>query len=126
MVRDARFSEQAMTDAPLCVVCSKPILPGDRRPDGEDLHATCDRRRRVRETVKCIVCNEPIRSRDGVARLGDVLVHGKCYVRARQPEPKPTDPDVTAPSVNGSARDDRWANRLLRRVFGSRTAAGSS
>jgi len=115
-----------MSDAPLCVVCSKPILPGDRRLDGEDLHATCDRRRRVREPVKCIVCNEPIRSRDGVARLGDVLVHGKCYVRARQPEPKPTDPDVTAPSVNGSARDDRWANRLLRRVFGSRTAAGSS
>ena len=92
-----------MTDAPLCVVCSKPILPSERPLSGEDVHTACDRRTRLPQSaaVKCIVCNEPIRSRDGVARLGDVLVHGTCYVRARQPEHK-----VTAP------------------VFGSRTTAG--
>src|SRR5690348_16407671 len=80
-----------MTDASRCAVCLKSILPGERPATGEDIHAGCDRRTRARatEVAKCIVCNEPIRSSDGTARLDDVLVHGTCYVRARHSERKP-------------------------------------
>jgi len=75
------------------------------------------------------VCNEPIRSQDGTARLGDVLVHGACYVRARQPARKATaEPEhaATAPDANGSAREGSWVHRLLRRVFGSRKPSGAA
>jgi len=112
-----------MTDAARCVVCSKPVLAGERVPTGEDVHIACDRRsrRRAADVVTCIVCNEPILSRDGTARLDDNLVHGACYVRARQVKRKP---HVTA--TNGtSAASPRvgLAQRLLRLVFGERTAA---
>jgi predicted nucleic acid-binding Zn ribbon protein len=111
-----------MTDAARCVVCSKPVLPGERPASGEDVHAACDRRTHVRpaDVVKCIVCNEPIRSNDGTARLDDVLVHGTCYVRAR----KPLHPSATV-ATNGAsipALKVGWTHRLLRRIFGPRTA----
>ena len=112
-----------MNDESRCAVCSKPILPGERPATGEDIHSACDRRTRARsvEVAKCIVCNEPIRSSDGTARLDDVLVHGTCYVRARQPERKPT-----AKVMNGASAPTQPVGlvpRLLRRVFGSRSAA---
>jgi predicted nucleic acid-binding Zn ribbon protein len=112
-----------MTDAARCVVCSKPILAGERPATGEDVHIACDRRTRTRsaDVVTCIVCNEPIRSRDGTARLDDVLVHGACYVRARQPERKPA--AMATNGVSTPASRVGLAQRLLRRVFGLGTAA---
>jgi len=112
-----------MTDASRCAVCSKPILPGERPATGEDVHAGCDRRTRVRaaEGAKCIVCNEPIRSTDGTARLDDVLVHGTCYVRARRPGSKA--PAAATNGVSAAAQASGLVPRLLRRVFGTRTAA---
>jgi hypothetical protein len=112
-----------MSDTSPCAVCSKPILPGERPATGEDIHAACDRRTRARpaEVAKCIVCNEPIRSTDGTARLDDVLVHGTCYVRARQPVGEPT-----AKVMNGASAPTETIGlvpRLLRRVFGARSAA---
>lgn len=112
-----------MTDASRCAVCSKPILSGERPATGEDIHSGCDRRTRPRpgEIAKCIVCNEPIRSTDGTARLDDVLVHGRCYVRARRPQHK-----ATPAATNGASAPTETGGlvpRLLRRVFGSRSAA---
>ena len=87
------------------------------------MHTACDRRTRIRpaDAVNCIVCNEPIRSRDGTAKLDDVLVHGACYIRARQPMAKPTSGAVNGASA--AAPRVGWAQRLLRAVFGSRAAA---
>jgi hypothetical protein len=112
-----------MTDASRCAVCSKPLLPGERPATGEDIHAACDRRTFVRaaEVAKCIVCNQPIRSSDGTARLDDVLVHGTCYVRARRPGS--TAPAAAANGVSAPAEASGLVPRLLRRVFGTRTAA---
>jgi|SRR5215813_5640076 len=112
-----------MTDASRCAVCSKPILPGGRPATGEDIHAACDRRTRARatEVAKCIVCNEPIRSSDGTARLDDVLVHGTCYVRARRPEHKAA--PAAANGISAPTETSGLVPRLLRRVFGTRTAA---
>ena len=109
-----------MTDRP-CIVCTKPIAPGTRVSSGEDVHTACDRRTRVRESspVQCVVCNEPIKSQDGTAKLGDVLVHGSCFVRARKPEQK-TAAVASRPVTPGGTelpRESRWAQRLLRRVF---------
>jgi predicted nucleic acid-binding Zn ribbon protein len=111
-----------MTDAARCVVCAKPILPGERPASGEDVHAACDRRTRLRpaDVAKCIVCNEPIRSSDGTARLDDVLVHGTCYVRARQPQRKPA--TVATNGASAPALKVGWKHRLLRRIFGPRPA----
>ena len=112
-----------MTDASRCAVCFKPILSGDRPATGEDIHAACDRRTRARaaEIAKCIVCNGPIRSTDGTARLDDVLVHGTCYVRARRPEHKAT--PVVPNGASASTETVGLVPRLLRRVFGARSAA---
>ena len=112
-----------MTDASRCAICSKPVLPGERPATGEDIHAACDRRTRVRaaEAAKCIVCNEPIRSSDGTARLDDVLVHGTCYVRARRPGSAA--PAAAANGVSTPGEASGLVPRLLRRVFGTRTAA---
>ena len=87
------------------------------------MHAACDRRTHVRpaDVVKCIVCNEPIRSTDGTARLDDVLVHGTCYVRARRPGSKA--PAAATNGVSAAAQASGLVPRLLRRVFGTRTAA---
>ena len=112
-----------MTDASRCAVCSKPILSGERPATGDDIHVGCDRRTRPRpgELAKCIVCNEPIRSTDGTARLDDVLVHGTCYVRARRPGSKA--PAAATNGVSAAAQASGLVPRLLRRVFGTRTAA---
>ena len=112
-----------MTDASRCAVCSKPILPGERPATGEEIHIACDRRTRMRPTdlAKCIVCNEPIRSTDGTARLDDVLVHGRCYVRARRPESKA--PAAATNGISAPAPTTGLVPRLLRRVFGARSAA---
>lgn len=112
-----------MADAARCVVCLKPILAGERVPSGEDVHRACDRRTRIRaaDVVTCIVCNEPILSRDGTARLDDVLVHGACYVRARQPERKP--PVAARNGASASPARVGLAQRLLRLVFGGARAA---
>jgi len=87
-----------MTDAPLCVVCSKPILPSERPLSGEDVHTACDRRTRLPQSaaVKCIVCNEPIRSRTGSP--GSVTCWFTALLRARPPpEHRVTAPNGTAP-----------------------------
>jgi hypothetical protein len=109
-----------MTDRP-CIVCAKPIERGTRVPSGEDVHSACDRRSKARETspAPCVVCNEPITSQDGTAKLGDVLVHGTCFVRARKPEQKTvvSAPRPTGPGGGEPPRESRWAQRLLRRVF---------
>jgi|SRR5689334_5989700 hypothetical protein len=112
-----------MTDASRCAVCSKPLLPGERPATGEDIHAACDRRTFVRaaEVAKCIVCNQPIRSSDGTARLDDVLVHGTCYVRARRPGS--TAPAAATNGMSAPTETSGLVPRLLRRVFGTRTAA---
>ena len=86
------------------------------------MHTACDRRTYARsaDVAKCIVCNEPIRSNDGTARLDDVLVHGTCYVRARKPLHT-----SAAVATNGASIPPLkvgWTHRLLRRIFGPRTA----
>src|SRR5262249_2911174 len=112
-----------MTDASRCAVCSQPILPGERPATGEDIHAGCDRRIRPRpgEIAKCIVCNEPIRSADGTARLDNVLVHGTCYVRARRPGQRA--PPAATTGASAATKTGGLVPRLLRRVFGMRPAA---
>ena len=88
------------------------------------MHRACDRRTRIRaaESVTCIVCNEPILSHDGTARLGDLLVHGACYIRARQGDRKP--PVAARNGASASPARVGLAQRLRRLVFGgARTAA---
>lgn len=60
----------------------------------------------------CPVCGESILTVDGVARAGDDLVHGRCYVMARGARETPP---LREASEDASVRPGR---RLLRRLFG--------